>query len=216
MKLFDQAVLEQAKKLVAEGKFNDAFDYFGFLRHEYPKCVGLDDAISDFLYEEAKDWQRKRKYENALVLLHTLYGRQSQRPGLEAATAAATGKLLEKYYADNDYSSSRKLVRELRKQFPNGTTAARFEQQLNERAVQVVTEGREMLTAGNASRPWRCAACHGHLAKGGRGQGPGRGGVRRLSPCRRSGDQSLFTTGHGTDHRMVRKAHEPDPRARSL
>jgi peptide/nickel transport system substrate-binding protein len=152
VKLFDQAVLEQAKKLVAAGKFNEAFDYFGFLRHEYPKCAGLEDAVADFLYEEAKDWQRKRKYENALVLLHTLYERQPQRPGLESATAAATSKLLDKYVAEEDYSSARKLVRQLRKQFPSGAAAARFESQLNERAAKVVAEGRVALDAGDAQQ----------------------------------------------------------------
>ncbi|HVU89991.1 MAG TPA: ABC transporter substrate-binding protein [Pirellulales bacterium] len=152
VKLFDQAVLDEAKKLVAAGKFNEAFDYFGFLRHEYPKCVGLDDAVADFLYAEAGDWQRKRKYENALVLLHSLYERQPQRPGLEKAMASATGKLLEKYFAEEDYSSVRKLVRALRKQFPSGTAAAGFEAQMNERAVKVVNEGRVALDAGDAQQ----------------------------------------------------------------
>jgi tetratricopeptide (TPR) repeat protein len=147
VKLFDQAVLEQAKKLVAAGKFNEAFAYFGFLRHEYPKCVGLDDAFADFLYEEAKDWQSKGKYENALVLLHTLYDKQPQRRTLERATATATGKLVDKYLAAEDFSSVRKLIRELRRQFPSGAGSDRFEKQLSDRAEAVVTRGQAVLAA---------------------------------------------------------------------
>ena len=118
VKLFEQLVLEEAKRVVAAGNFNDAFDYFEYLRSEYPKCKGLDDGISDFLYEEAKDWQRKRNYENAVVLLHTLYDRQPNRPGLEAAMVAATGKLVEQHIAAEDYTAARRLVADLRADFP--------------------------------------------------------------------------------------------------
>ena len=152
IKLFDQLVLEQARKLVAERKFNDAFDYYGFLRQEYPKAAGLDEAIADFLYEEAKDWQRKRKYENALALLHTLYDRQPLRPGLEGAIAAATAKLIDNYVTAGDYASVRRLVRTVRNEFPSGAAAPRFEQQMNERAVKVVTEGRAALVANDPQR----------------------------------------------------------------
>ena len=67
---FRSGRLEQAKKLVAAGKFNEAFDCYGFLRHEYPKCVALDDAVADFLYAEAGDWQRT-KYESSARLCCT-------------------------------------------------------------------------------------------------------------------------------------------------
>ena len=137
------------RKLVAAAKFNEALDYYAFLRREYPKAVGLDDAIADYLYEEAKDWQRKRNYENALVLLRTLFDRQPQRPGLEAAIAAATGKLIDNYVAAGDHTSVRRLVRELRTRFPTGATVARFEAQMNERATKVVAEGRVALDAGD-------------------------------------------------------------------
>ena len=141
VKLFDQLVLEKARQLVDDSKFNEAFDYYEFLRRDYPKAVGLDEAIADFLYAEAKDWQRNRNYDNALVLLRTLYERQPQRPGLEAAMAAATGKLVEKYVKESDYASVRRLVRELRTRFPNGVAAPRFEQQMNERATAFVAQG---------------------------------------------------------------------------
>jgi tetratricopeptide (TPR) repeat protein len=149
VRTFDQLVLEQARQLVATAKFNDALDYYAFLRREYPKAAGLDDAIADYLYEEAKDWQRKRNYENALVLLRTLYDRQPQRAGLEAAMAAATGKLIDNYVAAGDHTSVRRLVKELRTRFPAGATAARFEAQMNERAMKVVADGRDALTAGD-------------------------------------------------------------------
>jgi tetratricopeptide (TPR) repeat protein len=149
VKLFEQLVLEQAKRVVAEGKFNEAFDYFEFLRREYPKCKGLDDAISDFLYEEAKDWQRKRNYENAVVLLHTLYDRQSNRTGLELAMVTATGKIIEKHIAAKDYATARRLVRDLRRRFPKGTAVERYEKQMNDWAVKVVDEGAAKLAAGD-------------------------------------------------------------------
>ncbi len=152
VKLFEQLVLEKARELVKAKKFNDAFDYFEYLRQEYPKTPGVDDAIGDFLYDEAGDWQRKRNYENALVLLHTLYDRQPKYRNLEQATATATGKLLEKYNAANDYPSVRRLVRELRSRFPSGKTATQFEGQMNERAKGVVAEGRDKLAAGDPAR----------------------------------------------------------------
>ncbi|MBI2823161.1 MAG: hypothetical protein HYX69_00565 [Planctomycetia bacterium] len=148
VKLFEQMILDEAKRLAAAGNFNEAFDYFGYLEAEYPKVDGLPEAVADFLYEEAKHWQRNRSYENALVLLHTLYDRQPKRAGLEAAIGAATAKLIEKHLQAEDYRSVRRLVREIKARFPDGAVAAQFERQLTERSAGLVAEGRQQLEAG--------------------------------------------------------------------
>lgn len=148
VKLFEQMVLEQANRLVADRNFNDAYDYFDFLRHEYPRVAGLDAGLSNYLYEEAGVFFREGKIENALALLKTLHARQPDRTGLEGAMANATGRLVDRYLKDKDYQAVRKLVKELKTCFPDGAAAARYEQQLTGQAAALVAQGKRELAAG--------------------------------------------------------------------
>jgi tetratricopeptide (TPR) repeat protein len=161
VKLFEQLVLDQANRLVAERKFNDAYDYFDFLRHEYPRVPGLEAGLCNYLYEEAGAFYREGKHENALSLLRTLYARQPERTGLEAAMANSTSRLVERYEKDKDFRSVRKLVSELKSCFPNGSSAKKFEQQLTAMAAELVAQGQRDLAAGKprlalaaATRAW--------------------------------------------------------------
>ena len=47
VRVFEQLLMDEGLRLAAAGKFDDAYDYFGQLRNEYPNSPGLEDAISD-------------------------------------------------------------------------------------------------------------------------------------------------------------------------
>ena len=49
MLLFEDNLMSEAQRLTNEGKFDDAFDYFGRLLRDYPARPGLNEAVNDYL-----------------------------------------------------------------------------------------------------------------------------------------------------------------------
>ena len=95
LELFEQLVLNKANELVADGRFEDAYDYFAFLERNKPDTPGLSKAVENSLYEEAKACHRKQQYDGALALLRELHDRNPRRPGLDKALGRTTDELVE-------------------------------------------------------------------------------------------------------------------------
>jgi ABC-type transport system substrate-binding protein len=162
VKIFEDMVLEEARELVRQGKddpakFDEAYDYFDFLKQNYPKLEGLTRAIGDYLYEDAGTWHRREKYENAFALLNELYEVDPQYPRLPAALGATTQKLVEPYLAAGDYPAARRLVARLAKKFPKNSVVTKFHEQWAEEARQLIADGRQRMAAGEASQAWEVA-----------------------------------------------------------
>ena len=151
IKLFEQMVLAEANALVDAGKFNDAFDYFAYLRRNYPGLPGLKESTTRYLYEEAKSWQREQQYEHAVAILNELYETNPTYNGLERALSVATGKLIEQRLATADHLGARALLRQLTAKFPENDVAARFNRQLQTEAEAMADGAREAFEAGRIS-----------------------------------------------------------------
>jgi ABC-type transport system substrate-binding protein len=159
VRLFEYMVLEKARELVRQGKddkakFDEVYDYFDFLKREYPKVEGLTAALGDYLYEDAGYWHRHEKYENAYALLNQLYEVDPQYARLPAALGATTQKLVEPYLAADDYPAARRLIGRLAKKFPQNPVVTRFHEQWADEARQLIAAGRAQIAAGTAREAW--------------------------------------------------------------
>ncbi len=142
VELFEQMVLAEAERLVAEGKLEEAYDYFAFLQRNYGELPGLAEAMETYLYEEAKAAHRAGRFDLALAMLRETYARNPQREGLDKALGLATGRLVDDYAAQHDYAAVRALVANLDECFPGHEVAAEWEARLQSQAAKLQEEAR--------------------------------------------------------------------------
>lgn len=147
-RLFEQLVLDEAEQLTATGKFNEAYDFYDWLQHYYPKMPGLETSVENYLYEEAKHYQRKGEFDQSLALLNEMHRRNPQRSDLPQAIGAATGKLVEQKVAQNDYNSARRLVKALQDKYADSAAAKQWVDQLSVTARQTLAQAKQHLAAG--------------------------------------------------------------------
>ncbi|HQU46686.1 MAG: hypothetical protein B7Z73_12735, partial [Planctomycetia bacterium 21-64-5] len=162
VRLFEYMVLDEARELVRAGKddpakFDEAYDYFEFLKHTAPKLEGLNAALADYLYEDAGSWHRRGKYENALALLNELWEVDPQYSKLPSALGSTTQKLMEPYLARDDYPAARRMLARLAKKFPTNSVVVKFHEQWTSKARQIIAEGRERIAAGEPLKAWDLA-----------------------------------------------------------
>ncbi|HET6883887.1 MAG TPA: ABC transporter substrate-binding protein [Pirellulales bacterium] len=162
VRLYEYMVLEKARELVREGKenpakFDEAYDYFQFLKEKYPNIEGLTAALGDYLYEDAGYWHRQEKFENAYALLNQLYEVDPNYAKLPAALGATTQKLAEPYLAADDYPAARRLIGRLAKKFPQNAVVTKFHEQWADEARQLIAAGREQIAAGQPRQAWEKA-----------------------------------------------------------
>lgn len=163
VRLFEQMVLQQAVDLVRAGKddprkFDEAFAYFDFLKHNYPKTKDLDAALEEYLYEDAGHWHKLKKYENALALLEELYRLNPQNAKLEGALGATVQKIAEELVSrDDDYPGARQLLANLKKKFPKHPAIAQLEGQWADQARELLASARSQAEAGKLRDAWRAS-----------------------------------------------------------
>lgn len=162
LRLFEFMILEQATALVREGrdnpgKFDEAYDYFKFLKEKFPDLEGLKEALSDYLYEDAASWFKRGKYENAHALLNELYEVNPEYSRLPARLGDTTEKLMEPYLARDDYPAARRFLGRLAKKFPANPVVARYHEKWAEEARQFIAQGRQQIAAGDPRSAWDLA-----------------------------------------------------------
>jgi ABC-type transport system substrate-binding protein len=160
--LFEYMVLDKARELVREGKenpakFDEAYDYFDFLKQNYPNVEGLTAALCDYLFEDAGHWYRLGKYENSLALLNELYEVDPRYSNLPSGLGATTQKLLEPLLAEDDYPAARRMIGRLAKKFPENAVVTKYRAQWADEARQLVAKGREQIAAGKPRDAWEAA-----------------------------------------------------------
>ncbi len=159
VRLFEEMVLKQAVELVRAGKndprkFDEAYAYFDFLKHNYPKTKDLDASVEDYLYEDAGHWYKLGKYENALGLLEELYRLNPQHPKLEAALGGGVQKIAEQLVSADDYPAARQLVAQLKQKFPKHPAIDALEGQWADEARGLLQEAQSQVAADKLRDAW--------------------------------------------------------------
>ncbi|HUY87587.1 MAG TPA: ABC transporter substrate-binding protein [Pirellulales bacterium] len=159
VRFFEQMILDKALELVRAGKgdpkkFDEAYLYFDFLKHEWPKTHDLDAGLAEYLYEDARHWHNEKKYENALALLDELYLLAPQYPRLEAGLGAASQKIAEQDVAGDDYPAARGRLARLQRKYPKHAAVAKLEQQWADTAREALAQAKAKVEADQPRDAW--------------------------------------------------------------
>ena len=145
---FDQLILNKAKDLAAQRKFDEAYDYFFFLERNRPSTPGLGEAIEDSLYEEAKQTHRQQDYDGSLALLRELHRRNPNRPQLDQALGRTTDVLVDRYVRETDFVAARTLLQNLATASPKHPVVSQWTDRLTDRAAPLLDQARTANDAG--------------------------------------------------------------------
>src|SRR4051812_46434508 len=150
VRLFEELVLAEAQQKVAEGRFDEAYEYFRFLEAKHPKLTGLKDAVETCLYTQIGASYKAGRFDEAMSLLAELTFRNSQRSGLAKAYERVSLELVKSRLAEGNFRAARKLLKNLAERYPETKEAsvAGLETMLKEQAAQLLAQSRGYLAAG--------------------------------------------------------------------
>ena len=117
VRIFEEVLLEEAKRLTAAGNFDEAYDYFARLSAQYPSLAGLNDAIGDYLRKNALALYQAKQHDRALAILLTLHQRNPNYAGLSAAVETVAGEIIESYLREGNYTAARSVLEFWQSQF---------------------------------------------------------------------------------------------------
>jgi hypothetical protein len=69
LQLYEEVLVGEVNQLVAQGRLDDAFEYFTFLRRQYPRAPGLNQSLERYLYLNAQMWFGEQRLLETLSLL---------------------------------------------------------------------------------------------------------------------------------------------------
>ncbi len=149
IELFEQRVLAEADRLVAEGKFDEAYEYFAHLKETMPKTPGLEEGVEHFLFQQAKALASQKREANALAILNELYRRNPKFEHLDEQLGAATEAQIDTYMAAGKPRAARELLRHLSEKFPKQAAVAKWQERWKEEAGQLLGKARGEFEAGH-------------------------------------------------------------------
>jgi tetratricopeptide (TPR) repeat protein len=151
IRVFEQQLFEEARRLAAAGNFDEAFDYFGRLLREYPTYPGLNEAISDYLRRNALALYQAKQYDRALALLVTLRGRDPSFAGLGGAISTVASDIIEGYLREGKYTAARGVLELWRSKFAGlaDEAAAGWQRRFEAAAARQLDEASRFLQAKN-------------------------------------------------------------------
>lgn len=120
IKFYEELLLDEANRLVAASKFDEAFDYFNHLRAFSPEWPGLKESIDRYLFADARSLVVKDKnFPASLAVLEELYSRNpnykdtsTSRPLLETISSLFD-RVIKDYDDKKDYRSARLALKRM-------------------------------------------------------------------------------------------------------
>lgn len=149
IRYFEELILDRAKALSQAGRFDDAFFYFQYLMRHHGKLKGLEQAINDYYFAEAKTKLAANNHAHSLALLNELYKREPEYPQLSGLLAESMQPLFIEAMDGEKYDVVRQLLDSLEKKFPQEPTVEIWKQGLVDLAEGHLEEAREFSEAKN-------------------------------------------------------------------
>jgi ABC-type transport system substrate-binding protein len=122
--VFEELLLNEAKRLTAAGNFDEAYDYYARLAAEFPSLAGLNESIGDYLRRNALALYQAKQHDRALAVLLTLYQRYPNYSGIAAAVETVAGEIIASYLRDGNYAAARSVLELWQTQFKGLAAAA--------------------------------------------------------------------------------------------
>lgn len=105
--LFEDLILQEAQRLTKTEKFDEAFPYFAHLLTRAPETRQLNEAVNQYLQQNALAAYRAGEFDRALAILGSLYERSPRAGGLAEAVNTVAGKIIEQYLQSRNFKSAR-------------------------------------------------------------------------------------------------------------
>jgi ABC-type transport system substrate-binding protein len=148
LELFEELILKKANELSADGRFDDAYDYFVFLKTNKPNLPGLDKAFEAYLYEEARACHRNGQDDAALALLRELHDHNPRRQGLDKTLGGITDKLVDLYVKEQNYPAARVLLRNLAADYFEHPVVVQWRERLTRQAEPLLAKANSAADSG--------------------------------------------------------------------
>ncbi len=151
VQLFEQMVLSDAHRLMAEKKFDEAFEYLTFVHDKYPGTAGLDETIDQLLYSEASTLYQEGQLERSLLLLDEVFQRTPARRGLAAALERVLERSFETKWRDRDFTQLRRLYELVENKYPEALPSLleRWRQRMESIGVKALAQVQADVDAGH-------------------------------------------------------------------
>jgi tetratricopeptide (TPR) repeat protein len=118
VRVFEQMLFEEARRLTAAGKFDEAYDLFARIQTDYPNYPGLRDAVSDYLRRNALALYQAKQHDRALALLITLHQQNPSYAGFAGALETVASEIIERYLREGSYATARRVLEMWQTNFP--------------------------------------------------------------------------------------------------
>jgi tetratricopeptide (TPR) repeat protein len=124
VRFYEEMVLAEAAQLVAQQKFDEAWDYYQFLLQNYPRTPGLENGLHAYWYVNAGAEFKQKRYAVALSILEELlrarpdYTHSEKSPSLFKVLNGIADRLLQEYYEANNYAATRAILARLLASYP--------------------------------------------------------------------------------------------------
>lgn len=152
IKLYEDMVLEETKRLIQEKKYAAVFEHIDFLSINYPNTPKLDEIRQDFLFSSALDMFRDGSIAHSLAVLE---GYSDQYPTSRVAEVRQgisnmANSLIDKYYSDGDLIAAQTMVARLETDYASNPlqVVGQWKQRFEAEARQSLEKARQAESAG--------------------------------------------------------------------
>ncbi|MGE0608642.1 MAG: ABC transporter substrate-binding protein [Pirellulales bacterium] len=145
---FIDLVLAKANQLSADGKFDEAYDYFDWLQMFHADWPGVPDSINAFLLTDAQRKREQKEHAFALAILTELHSRKPDLSGLSDEVGANFEVLIQDDVAREDYRAARNRLRVLAGMYPKHAVGISYQRKIVELARKRVAAAKVEYAAG--------------------------------------------------------------------
>lgn len=138
IRLFEQLLLAEARRLTEAKRFDEAFDYFVHLRRKAPQLVDLNEAEETWLVVAARDDLEAGRWENALVECRRLLELNSVHPQLAELYGRSVEHIVRLRMTSGEPAAARAAVHDLSSKFPGHATVARLNEDIGRGLDEVI------------------------------------------------------------------------------
>lgn len=154
--LWEELVLDRAKKLLADKDYAEAFEHLVYLRDNYPQSSNVQALHQEFLFSSARDMAASGDLPHTLAALEELQRRfpNFRTADVQTAISSVASKLIDDLFARNELGVARSMILRLDREYKGKLPAvdkakARF-QELAESFRAKATEYRQAGDYGRA------------------------------------------------------------------
>jgi ABC-type transport system substrate-binding protein len=160
VRVFEQLLFEEARRLVTDGQFDEAYIYYSRLLTVFPSFPNLNEAVNAFLRHNALALHQARQDERSLALLMTLRERNPADPALPSAVEVVAGEVIQAHLRNQNYAAARGVLDLWQTQFRDVAEAAaqtwqgRFEGAADRQVAEArrLADGKQFVEARKAAQ----------------------------------------------------------------